>query len=82
MFRSKLEQFLPLLEESKLPPMTGTIDAALEVLRVEREKEKAQEEDDSDGIGDSIGAATEIWTLITQASYGIQFTRWTMRSSS
>ena len=48
-FRTQLEEFLPLLDQSN-PPTTGdkTIDATLEVLRTEKEKEDDEETDDEE----------------------------------
>ena len=56
-FRRSLQQHLPLLDGPTLTT-TGdeTVDAALEVLRIEREREKAPEvkEEDRNGVGGDI----------------------------
>jgi len=61
-FRSKLDQYLPLLDESTPPTADGqSIDAALKVLWIEREREKigeAEKEDDRNEMGDDIRAST------------------------
>ena len=60
-FRSELEQCLPLLEEPTLPTTDDSRNnAVLKVLQTEREKEKVQEEDDGDEIGGAAAADLDV----------------------
>jgi len=60
-FRRRLEQSLPLLDASTLPTTGGrATDTMLEVLQIEREREKvveAEDNEDRDGMSDGFRAS-------------------------